>query len=152
MTDKKQKFNLAMIRNLANIINETNLTELEVDSDGTRIRLLRSQQKSNITGYCSQENEEYSLKTSSSSTEKVNEESKSNNTDQYPINNHMVNSPMVGTAYLASKPGASPFVEEGSLVTKGQTLLIIEAMKTMNHIVSPYAGKVHDITVKMDNL
>ena len=58
-----------------------------------------------------------------------------------------VHSPMVGTAYLAPEPGAAPFVEVGSRVTQGQTILIIEAMKTMNHIPAPKAGTVTPILV-----
>jgi acetyl-CoA carboxylase biotin carboxyl carrier protein len=56
-------------------------------------------------------------------------------------------SPMVGTAYLQAEPGAAPFVKLGDLVSEGQTLLIIEAMKTMNHIPSPRAGRVKRILV-----
>lgn len=58
-----------------------------------------------------------------------------------------VTSPMVGTAYLAAEPGATPFVAVGAQVTEGQTLMIIEAMKTMNHIPSPRAGTVKRILV-----
>ena len=60
----------------------------------------------------------------------------------------MVPSPMVGTAYWASEPGAKPFIEVGSKVSVGQTLLIIEAMKTMNQIPSPRAGTVTQILVE----
>ncbi len=59
-----------------------------------------------------------------------------------------VTSPMVGTAYRAPEPGAKPFVEEGSEVTAGQTLLIVEAMKTMNAIPAPRAGKVTKILIE----
>ena len=59
-----------------------------------------------------------------------------------------VKSPMVGTAYLAAEPGAKPFVTNGSKVKKGDTVLIIEAMKTMNHIVSTQDGEVEEILVK----
>ncbi|MEM7711923.1 MAG: acetyl-CoA carboxylase biotin carboxyl carrier protein [Pseudomonadota bacterium] len=59
-----------------------------------------------------------------------------------------VTSPMVGTAYLAAEPGASAFVTVGDAVTEGQTLLIVEAMKTMNQIPSPRAGKVKRILVE----
>ena len=55
---------------------------------------------------------------------------------------------MVGTAYLAPEPGAPPFFEVGSRVTQGQTLLIIEAMKTMNHIPAPKAGTVTRVLVQ----
>jgi acetyl-CoA carboxylase biotin carboxyl carrier protein len=59
-----------------------------------------------------------------------------------------VTSPMVGTAYVSPEPGATPFVQVGDAVTIGQTLLIIEAMKTMNPIPAPKAGKVSRIIVK----
>jgi acetyl-CoA carboxylase biotin carboxyl carrier protein len=59
-----------------------------------------------------------------------------------------VNSPMVGTAYLSAEPGAPPFVKLGDEVKEGQTLLIVEAMKTMNQIPSPRAGKVARILIE----
>ncbi|RVV99294.1 acetyl-CoA carboxylase biotin carboxyl carrier protein [Mesobaculum littorinae] len=58
-----------------------------------------------------------------------------------------ISSPMVGTAYLAAEPGAAPFVRPGDTVTEGQTLLIIEAMKTMNHIPAPRSGTIGRILV-----
>ncbi|WP_045390061.1 acetyl-CoA carboxylase biotin carboxyl carrier protein [Falsirhodobacter sp. alg1] len=58
-----------------------------------------------------------------------------------------VSSPMVGTAYIAAEPGAAPFVSVGATVTEGQTLLIIEAMKTMNHIPAPRSGTVKRVFV-----
>ena len=58
-----------------------------------------------------------------------------------------VRSPMVGVAYLSPEPGASPFVSVGTRVSQGQTLLIIEAMKTMNHIPAPKAGVVTQVLV-----
>ena len=59
-----------------------------------------------------------------------------------------VTSPMVGTVYLSAEPGATPFVAVGAQVTEGQTVLIIEAMKTMNHIPAPRAGTVRRIVVE----
>ena len=59
-----------------------------------------------------------------------------------------VTSPMVGTAYWAPEPGAKPFIDVGTKVSAGQTLLIIEAMKTMNQIPSPRAGTVTQILVE----
>lgn len=59
-----------------------------------------------------------------------------------------VTSPMVGTCYLAAEPGATPFITVGATVTEGQTVLIIEAMKTMNHIPAPRAGTVKRILVE----
>jgi len=58
-----------------------------------------------------------------------------------------VPSPMVGTAYLAPEPGARNFIEVGDTVSEGQTILIVEAMKTMNHIPAPRAGKVKQVLV-----
>lgn len=60
----------------------------------------------------------------------------------------LVTSPMVGTAYRAPEPGAKPFVDEGTEVVEGQTLLIVEAMKTMNAIPAPRAGKITKILVE----
>lgn len=62
-----------------------------------------------------------------------------------------VTSPMVGTAYLSAEPGSTPFVSVGTAVTEGQTLMIIEAMKTMNHIPAPRAGTVKRILVADGN-
>ena len=59
-----------------------------------------------------------------------------------------VTSPMVGTAYLSPEPGAAPFVSVGDTVTEGQTLMIVEAMKTMNHIPAPHAGVVKRVLVE----
>ncbi|AJE47746.1 acetyl-CoA carboxylase biotin carboxyl carrier protein [Celeribacter indicus] len=59
-----------------------------------------------------------------------------------------VSSPMVGTAYLAAEPGAAPFVKVGDQVSEGQTLLIVEAMKTMNHIPAPKSGTVRRVLVE----
>ena len=61
---------------------------------------------------------------------------------------HLIKSPMVGTAYLAAEPGAKPFVTVGSKIKKGTTILIIEAMKTMNHIPATSDGTVKNILVK----
>jgi acetyl-CoA carboxylase biotin carboxyl carrier protein len=60
----------------------------------------------------------------------------------------VVNSPMVGTAYRSPEPGAKPFIEEGTQVAAGQTLLIVEAMKTMNAIPAPRAGKVTKVLIE----
>ncbi|MBA5724249.1 acetyl-CoA carboxylase biotin carboxyl carrier protein [Candidatus Liberibacter sp.] len=154
MTDKKQKINLALIRNLANILNETDLTEIEVDSDGMRIRLLRSSQKKTLIKH-RPEIEEYTESEDKIFTSKS---SHNQNPDSSPSiaaidsTNHddlyTVTSPMVGTAYLAPSPGSDPFIKKDYIVTKGQTLLIIEAMKTMNHIVAQYPGKIKEINVK----
>lgn len=68
--------------------------------------------------------------------------------DEGPDLTNAVTSPMVGTAYLAPEPGAAPFVTEGDIVEEGQTILIIEAMKTMNQIPAPKAGRVRAVLIE----
>lgn len=68
--------------------------------------------------------------------------------DEGPDLSNAVTSPMVGTAYLSPEPGAEPFVSVGDMVTEGQTILIVEAMKTMNQIPSPRAGRVRAVLVE----
>ncbi len=63
-------------------------------------------------------------------------------------NSKPVKSPIIGTAYLAPEPGAKPFVEVGKKIKKGDTVMIVEAMKTMNHIPSPHNGIIKKITVQ----
>ena len=63
------------------------------------------------------------------------------------ISNSVVKSPIVGTAYLAAEPGAKPFVSVGKKIKKGDTVMIVEAMKTMNHVPSPFDGTVKEICV-----
>tara|TARA_B100000945_G_scaffold307409_1_gene295818 strand:+ start:411 stop:779 length:369 start_codon:yes stop_codon:yes gene_type:complete len=63
-------------------------------------------------------------------------------------NSKSVKSPIIGTAYLAPEPGAKPFVEVGKKIKKGDTVMIVEAMKTMNHIPSPHNGIIKKITVQ----
>ena len=68
--------------------------------------------------------------------------------DVVPSDNVVVKSPIVGTAYLAPEPGAKTFVTEGKKIKKGETIMIVEAMKTMNHIPSPSEGVVKKICVE----
>lgn len=68
--------------------------------------------------------------------------------DEGPDMTNAVTSPMVGTAYLSPEPGAAPFVTDGDIVEEGQTLLIIEAMKTMNQIPAPQAGRVRAVLIE----
>ncbi|WP_244464418.1 acetyl-CoA carboxylase biotin carboxyl carrier protein [Candidatus Liberibacter africanus] len=126
------------------------MTEVEIDTDGMRIRLLRSPQKDVITN-CYYENHKISNSSVEITTSSVMEDPRcESKTDPLPIsdNSHTVTSPMVGTAYLASSPGSDPFVNKGSAVLKGQTIIIIEAMKTMNPILAPCSGTVIDIKVQ----
>jgi acetyl-CoA carboxylase biotin carboxyl carrier protein len=126
----------ALIRELALLLEETNLTEIEIERAGLRVRVAR-----NIGIAASAP---ASLQAPSSAP--IADAS----ADVADVAKHpgAVPSPMVGTAYWASEPGAKPFIEVGTKVSVGQTLLIIEAMKTMNQIPSPRAGTVTQILVE----
>ncbi len=125
----------ALIRELALLLDETNLTEIEIERAGLRVRVAR-----NISIAASMP-ASYQLAAPAAAAGPV---------PVADIAKHpgLVPSPMVGTVYWASEPGAKPFVEVGSKVAAGQTLLIIEAMKTMNQIPSPRAGTVTQILIE----
>ncbi|EAQ34882.1 acetyl-CoA biotin carboxyl carrier [Nitrobacter sp. Nb-311A] len=123
-----------VIRELAALLDETRLSEIEIERDGLRIRVAR-----NIT-----------VGAAMPATYQAAPAPAAAPTASADISKHpgMVPSPMVGTAYWASEPGAKPFIEVGSKVAAGQTLLIIEAMKTMNQIPSPRSGTIMQILVE----
>lgn len=122
-----------LIRELALLLDETNLTEIEVEEDDRRIRIVRSV------------NASYAVPVSAPVAAPAAEAAPAVNDDaSHP---GAVLSPMVGTAYVAAEPGAAPFVSVGATVQAGQTLLIVEAMKVMNPIPAPKAGVVKKILV-----
>jgi acetyl-CoA carboxylase biotin carboxyl carrier protein len=129
----------ALIRELALLLDETNLTEIEVERAGLRVRVARniSIAASVPTMVAPAASAAVAAATAASSA--------AADLAKHP---GVVPSPMVGTAYWAPEPGAKPFVEVGTKVSAGQTLLIIEAMKTMNQIPSPRAGTVTQILVE----
>ena len=127
----------ALIRELALLLDETNLTEIEVERAGLRVRVARN--VSVVASVPSYQPAAGAPAAASVTPAAVADMAK------HP---GVVPSPMVGTAYWASEPGAKPFIEVGSKVSVGQTLLIIEAMKTMNQIPSPRAGTVTQILVE----
>jgi acetyl-CoA carboxylase biotin carboxyl carrier protein len=126
----------ALIRELALLLDETSLTEIEIERAGLRLRVAR-----NISIAASMPANYQPAGSAPAAAAPV---------DIADIAAHpgAVPSPMVGTAYWASEPGAKPFIEVGSKVSVGQTLLIIEAMKTMNQIPSTRAGTVTQILVE----
>jgi acetyl-CoA carboxylase biotin carboxyl carrier protein len=131
----------ALIRELALLLDETSLTEIEIERAGLRLRVAR-----NISIAAS-------LPTSvavapAPAAAATGLQVGTGSTNDYTKHPGVVLSPMVGTAYWAPEPGAKPFVEVGTKVAAGQTLLIIEAMKTMNQIPSPRAGTVTQILVE----
>ena len=128
----------ALIRELALLLDETSLTEIEIERAGLRLRVAR-----NISVATSVP---VAVAAPAAPMPVAGAPVAAAATDlaKHP---GVVPSPMVGTAYWAPEPGAKPFIEVGSRVTAGQTLLIIEAMKTMNQIPSPRAGTVTQILV-----
>jgi acetyl-CoA carboxylase biotin carboxyl carrier protein len=128
----------ALIRELALLLDETNLTEIEIERAGLRVRVARnvSIAASVPAGYQPAATAPAVTAITPAAVADL---------AKHP---GVVPSPMVGTAYWASEPGAKPFIEVGTKVTVGQTLLIIEAMKTMNQIPSPRAGTVTQILVE----
>ena len=125
------------IRELARLLDETGLTEIEVERDGALIRVARN---AHVPGArAPAPNVAAAPQVTTTTVPAVAEAS------EHP---GLVASPMVGTAYLGPAPGARPFVEVGSQVKTGETLIIIEAMKTMNQIPAPRSGAVIQILVE----
>ena len=131
----------AIIRELALLLDETSLTEIEIERAGLRVRVARnvSVAASVPAAY---------LPATAAAPAAVGAAASGGAMDDPAKHPGAVPSPMVGTAYWSPEPGAKPFVEVGTKVSAGQTLLIIEAMKTMNQIPSPRAGTVTQILVE----
>ena len=131
----------ALIRELALLLDETSLTEIEIERAGLRVRVARniSVAASVPAAYMPAGAAGPAPVAAATSAAAAADPAK------HP---GAVPSPMVGTAYWSPEPGAKPFVEVGTKVSAGQTLLIIEAMKTMNQIPSPRAGTVTQILVE----
>ena len=119
------KINKKIIEELVDYLREFNLTEIEYAEGATKVKVSRSINNPDII-----------------SSKIIKKQSETKNNDTH------VTSPIVGTAYLAPEPGAKKFVEEGQKIKKGQTIMIIEAMKTMNHVPSTQDGTVSKILVK----
>ena len=117
-------FDVELIRKLADLLRETGLAEIECEDQGRRIRVRRAVA---------------TAPAAAPAPETVPAEA--------PPAGLTIASPMVGTAYLASEPGAAPFVREGDAVSEGQTIMLIEAMKTYNPVRAPRDGTVARILV-----
>jgi acetyl-CoA carboxylase biotin carboxyl carrier protein len=130
-----------LIRGLANLLNETGLTEIEIEQKGLRVKVARSVSVTAAAPAMAQIAPVPALAAAPAAA---------GNASVKDADNHpgTVRSPMVGTAYRAPEPGAPSFVEVGSVVKQGQTLVIIEAMKTMNHIPAPRPGTVKAILIE----
>jgi acetyl-CoA carboxylase biotin carboxyl carrier protein len=119
------------IRGLAKLLDETGLTEIEIERDGQRIRIGRAARTVSVAA--------------PAAAPVVAVPAAAADPAKHP---GVVPSPMVGTAYLSPSPGARPFVDVGQTVKAGETVLIIEAMKTMNQIPAPRGGTVTQILVE----
>lgn len=139
MSTKKSGVDQKLIRDLADILNETNLSEIEIEQDDLRVRVSRQVASVQATSI-SAAPAPVAIAAASPTSEPGPAKSADN------IN--AVPSPMVGTIYLAPAPGSNQFVEVGQSVAEGQTLLIIEAMKTMNQIPAPRAGRITAVLVE----
>ncbi len=133
-----------LIRELAMLLDETNLTEIEIERAGLRLRVARNISIATVAPAA------YQAAAVAPAAPAAAPASAPAAPAAPDFSKHpgMVPSPMVGTAYRAPEPGAKPFVDIGSTVKVGDTLLIIEAMKTMNQIPSPRAGTVTQILIE----
>ena len=129
------KIDKKIIKELSDYLDEFNLTEIEYSENNVKYKVSKSNKGVIREQILSTGNQSKSSSTASSVV--------AENIDKANI----VKSPMVGTAYLAPEPGAKPFVTVGANIKKGQTIIIIEAMKTMNHVPSTKDGVVKKILV-----
>jgi len=129
-----------LVRRLAAILNDTGLTEIEVERGDLRIKVAR--QAAQITSYAPPM---IAAATPAPAASAAAAPAAGKAAPEY--DGDVVNSPMVGTVYLQPQPGSPPFVKVGDTVAEGQTLLIVEAMKTMNPIPAPRAGRLIEMLV-----
>ncbi len=122
-----------MVRSLARLLDETRLTEIEIEQGGLRVRVARQASPAAPVAIAAAESQRPVAAVINAHAAAAAE---------HP---GLVTSPMVGTAYRSPEPGAKTFCEVGSVVKAGDTLLIIEAMKTMNQILAPRSGTIVQI-------
>lgn len=127
-----------LVRSLAHLLDETNLTEIEYDTGSVRIRVARQGAPLAV---------HHAVPAAAPAVAAAPVAAPAISADDAASHPGAVTSPMVGVAYLAPEPGAAKFVEVGVTVAEGQTLMLIEAMKTFNPIRAPRAGKVTRILV-----
>jgi len=143
MAEKKNGIDQALIRDLANILKDTDLTEIEVEQDDLRIRVSRNSQ----TVYAAAPQFPAYAAPMAAPAAGVAPVTATAAAAPAAAAGFTLTSPMVGTCYHSPAPGSPPFIEIGAQVKEGQTVLIIEAMKTMNQIPAPRSGKVTAILV-----
>ena len=124
------KINKNIIKELTEYLNEFNLTEIEYTEKDIKVKVSKTS-GANLT-----------------TVKEIKSEIKPENIKLDNISGTEVPSPIIGTAYLAPEPGGKKFVEVGKKINKGDTIMIVEAMKTMNHVPSPIAGTIKKICVE----
>ena len=143
MAEGKRGVDKDLIRELAELLRETDLAEIEIEQDDFRIRVARGGPAAAPVAYV--EPPKPAPTASAASAEAPAPQRSLADPARHP---GCVPSPMVGTAYRSPEPGAKPFVEVGDTVNVGQTILIVEAMKHMNEVAAPHAGRVVEVLVE----
>ena len=136
------------IRELAELLQDTDLSEIEIEQDEARIRLARQVSVAQTSIVSAPAATHATARPDAAMPDVAKGDARKGADSESAEHPGTVASPMVGTAYRSPEPGAPAFVAVGDTVQEGQTLLIVEAMKTMNHIPSPRAGTVHAIMVE----
>ena len=140
-----QAIDTRVVRKLADILKDTGLTEIEVESGGLKIRVAREVTVQHMAAPTVHQVAAAAPAAAAPAAAAPVAEAAA---PAAPVHNgETIKSPMVGTIYLQATPGSDPFIKVGQTVTQGQTLLIVEAMKTMNPIPAPKAGKIVEILV-----
>lgn len=135
MTQKKA-FDPDLVRELAGLMDETNLSEIEVETSDVRIRVARTLSETTLVA----------PQLTAAPAVPAPVAAPAPASEATPVSaGTKIRSPMVGTAYRAAEPGAKPFIEVGDTIREGQSIAIVEAMKTMNAIPATKAGKVLEI-------
>jgi acetyl-CoA carboxylase biotin carboxyl carrier protein len=135
----------ALVRELAELLNETGLTEIEVEDDERKIRVSRGNVASSAPVYAAAPAPVAAAPAPAAAAAAPAAEPTAS---AGPDLKNAVKSPMVGTCYLTPEPGAAPFISVGQAVKEGDTLLIVEAMKVMNPITAPRSGTVTAILIE----
>ena len=141
---KNDEIDTSLVRSLADILNDTDLTEIEVERGDLKIRVAREVTVAAPVQYAAAPAQMAAAPAPVAATPAA---MPSDPATIVARSGEEVKSPMVGTAYLQASPEAPPFIAPGDKVKKGQTLLIVEAMKTMNPIQSPRDGVVKEVLV-----
>ena len=128
------KIDKSIIKELSNYLDEFNLTEIEITEKDTKIKVSKSLSSSSAQNVIIKKSSDQNITGDANKTGET-------------LSKKQITSPIIGTAYHAPEPGAKKFVEVGKKIKKGDTIMIVEAMKTMNHVPSTHDGVVKEICV-----